>query len=177
MLEGAEVDLEENDPPMMSRFYVYAYRYASNANLIAVQLPEVWYYQHNEVQQRILSYNAPQVDSIVRSALGRAVAESLLGRNMDDSTMNWAQAPSITNEGFRQRIRPGFVFNLRGSLEGVGSAVRYNFGGLSVSTAYHTQLQGLEPIRVSVPFSGPWERGEVGVDSQGNLWLNYVGRF
>ncbi len=163
-------------PPMMNRFYLYAYRYASNANLISVQLPETWYYR-TEAHNQLMRHNGPQMESLLRSALGRAVGEALMNESFDADTQAWAQAPSITAEGFQQRFESGMRFNVRGSIQGVGAGIRYNMAGFSVSTAYTSQNQGLEAIRLSRPFWGDWERGEFGVDSNGGLWLNYVGRW
>ena len=164
------------NPPMMNRFYLYAYRYASNANLIAIPIPEVDNLQ-TEAHRQIRRMNEPLMESLLKSALGRAAGEFVLNDAFDQDTLNWAQAPSITAEGFRQRIEPGVRFNVRGSLRGVGAGIRYNVAGISISTAYSTQNEGMDPVRFSMPFSSDWNRGEFGVDTQGNVWLNFVGRW
>lgn len=166
----------DQGPPLMDRFYFYAYQYSANANLVAVQVPEL-YDQQTLVYQQIRRQNEPQMKSILRSALGRAAGEYALNQIFDRDTGNWVQAPSITAEGFRQRLRPGMQFNVRGSIRGVGAAVRYNVAGFSISSAYATQNEGMEPVRISRPFSTDDYRGEFGVDTRGNLWLNFIGRW
>jgi hypothetical protein len=166
----------DSSPSPLDRFYFYAYRYSANANLISVQMPESNHYETLPYRW-IRNHNEPQMESILRSALGRAAGEYFLNDDFDRDTRNWALAPSTTAEGFRQRFRPGMRFNVRGSIEGAGAGVRYNIAGLSLATDYTTQNQSLAPLRVSRPFSAEAYRGELGMDIDGNLWLNLIGRW
>lgn len=161
------------NPGMMDRFYVHAYRFAQDSNLHAAAMPEIWYGTGNSfLYDQQYRYNAPQLESIVKSALGRAAVEELLHQDSDeDQEASWLIQPVTQNEQIARRLRPGLDGSVSLRTTGVGAAVTYNLGNLSIGTGYATEVGRLQPVRVSYPFLDEDTRGEFGIDSNGSAWL------
>lgn len=161
-----------DNPGMMDRFYVHAYRFAQDSNLHAAAMPEIWYGTGNSfMYDQQYRYNAPQLESIVKSALGRAAIEEVLHHRTAEGEESWLLQPVTQNEQIARRLRPGFDGSISLRTTGVGAAVTYNVGNLSIGTGYQTEVGQLQPVRVSYPFLDEDTRGEFGIDSNGSAWL------
>lgn len=160
-----------DNPRMMDRFYIHAYRFAQDSNLHAAAMPEIWYGTGNSfMYDQQYRYNAPQLESIVRSALSRAALEEIL-HQADVGEESWLVQPVTQTEQIARRLRPGADGSLSLRSTGVGASFTYNVGNLSLGTGYATEAGRLQPVRLSYPFLEEDLQGEAGVDSSGNVWL------
>lgn len=168
-------------PPagLTDRVYHYIRQYSEDATLMRVNLPEPWVYENNPgfPYRKVLEFNNNQMNSIVKSALGRAALEEVRGETV--STDWLARPPSNTREGFEQRaMRPGLDVSVAPRLSGeVSVSAWYRTGMFIIGADYSSRTGRVSDVRLSYPFVGPGSRGEIGITSSGAVWLNFIGEW
>lgn len=157
---------------VFDRAYLHARRLAEQSDFVAPLPPEALD-ADSTLRSMLMRHNGPRAESVVRSALGAAAAEEVLGRPFDPTLMRPAD-PSI---GEPYQPPAGLDTRLSAGLHGVGVGATLNLGGPWIDAGFSSATRRLDTLRLNLPFSGDDHRGNVSVDSQGVVWLQFLGRW